>query len=383
MVSLLKLIITLGIVQGAIAGGLLFWGKRNQPANRYLAVMIWFFSLACLNLRFFQESTLYTTTLGGFIGAFVPLMWIMPLGPLFYFYIRASMDPDFQWKRRYRVHWISTFFDLAPQLSAIVYIGGILLGLVTHKIPLGEYIDVYNVYVDIPRWLSFTGYLWAAHRFLLGYHAGRGVQNDPATARLISVRWLRQFIWAFLGFQVLWLVFLIPYVWPGNSEPLLAVVGWYPIYVPLAILIYWVGIKALLVTYQIPMALPQKATPVQVLTAETVGQSLIILKKAMDEEQLYLDPDLSLSSLSKHTGIAPKTISAVLNQHQHSSFNEFINGYRIRAFQQRLQQADLQTMTITGIAFDCGFNSQATFQRAFKQVTGMSPTEYRKTAMQG
>lgn len=380
----LNTIITLGAIQGFIAGALLYWGKRNRKANRYLAFMIWFFSLACVNLRLFQESALYTTTLGGFIGAFVPLMFIMPLGPLFYFYIRASLEPSFQWKKQYRWHWSSTLLDLAPQLAAVIYISGIVFGLIKTPIPLGEYIDAYNVYVDMPRWLSLTLYLLVSYRLLRAHGAHlppAGGQDQPVN--VISLRWLQQFIRVFLGFQALWLLFLIPYELPGNSERLLAAVGWYPIYVPLALLIYWVGLKALLVTYSIPLALPVKQVATNPLPAETVDNTLAQLKKAMEQEQLFLDPELNLAALSQHIGVAPKTISAVLNQHQQTSFNEFVNSYRIRAFQQKMLQADLQHLTLTSIAFDCGFNSQATFQRSFKQATGMSPTAYRKAAVQG
>jgi len=41
----------------------------------------------------------------------------------------------------------------------------------------------------------------------------------------------------------------------------------------------------------------------------------------------------------------------------------------------------MNNLTIAGIAFECGFNSQATFQRTFKELTGQSPSEFRKTAL--
>jgi AraC-like DNA-binding protein len=379
--SVLKTIIALGAVQGLIAGALLFWNKRQKKANKILAFMLWFFSLACINLRLYQESILYNSTLGGFIDAFVPRELIMPLGPLLYFYIRASLEPDFRLKP-YRKHFYTVLLDVLPFIVTIIYVVGIVLGFVKKAIPLGYYRDMYFMYVDIPRWLSLTIYLWLSARYLAQFPAQVSSDGGEETENTITLRWLRQFIRVFLGLQVIWLIYLIPYVIPRFSNQLLEQLGWYPIYVPLAVLIYWLGIKALLVTYNVPVAIRKTVSPAVALPANTVEQTIPILKKAMEEERLYLDPLLNLTVLSQHTGIAAKTISAVLNQHLNTSFNEFVNQYRITEFKKRVLEADLQHLTITGIAFDCGFNSQATFQRAFKQVTGMSPTEYRKAALE-
>jgi AraC-like DNA-binding protein len=58
------------------------------------------------------------------------------------------------------------------------------------------------------------------------------------------------------------------------------------------------------------------------------------------------------------------------------SFNEFINEYRIEEVKKRLLEKGNEHLTIAGLALECGFNSQATFQRSFKNATGVSPKEY-------
>jgi AraC-like DNA-binding protein len=72
----------------------------------------------------------------------------------------------------------------------------------------------------------------------------------------------------------------------------------------------------------------------------------------------------------------------VLNQHLHTSFNEFVNEYRVSAFKQKLCTDEVKHLTIAGIAAECGFNSQATFQRTFRQVTGLSPSEFKMQVLQ-
>jgi AraC-like DNA-binding protein len=96
----------------------------------------------------------------------------------------------------------------------------------------------------------------------------------------------------------------------------------------------------------------------------------------MEEERLWLEPDLNLGRLAQHCGVAPKLLSAVLNQHMDTTFNEFVNGYRVAAVRKRLLMPESRELTIAGLAYECGFNSLPTFQRAFKAVAGMSPKEY-------
>ena len=54
----------------------------------------------------------------------------------------------------------------------------------------------------------------------------------------------------------------------------------------------------------------------------------------------------------------------------------------MEAFKQKVKQPELGNLTFAGIASECGFNSQATFQRAFKHVTGLSPSEFKNQVLQ-
>lgn len=96
----------------------------------------------------------------------------------------------------------------------------------------------------------------------------------------------------------------------------------------------------------------------------------------MDDEKIYEEPELTLSLLAKKLQTNTSVLSRVINQGFGSSFNDFINACRINAVKEKLQAGEQQTQTLLGIAFDCGFNSKATFNRAFKKATGLSPKEW-------
>lgn len=58
------------------------------------------------------------------------------------------------------------------------------------------------------------------------------------------------------------------------------------------------------------------------------------------------------------------------------NFNDYINSWRIKAFEQKIQAEANKQYTLLSLAYDCGFNSKATFNRAFKKQKGVSPKEF-------
>ena len=63
------------------------------------------------------------------------------------------------------------------------------------------------------------------------------------------------------------------------------------------------------------------------------------------------------------------------------NFAAFVNARRIEAAKQVLANPGEARRTIASIAFDLGFGSLGPFNRAFKEETGETPTEWRRRAM--
>ena len=96
------------------------------------------------------------------------------------------------------------------------------------------------------------------------------------------------------------------------------------------------------------------------------------------EKKWYLEPDLSLSKLSKMVGKSSQLISSVINEHARQNFNDFINYYRIQDAKELLSNIENEKFTISSIAFDTGFSSLSSFNSAFKKFESMTPSAYRK-----
>jgi len=370
-----KTIILLGIVQGLVVSNLLFFSREKRLSSRVLSVLILLMSLASLNL-YGEYMNWFGSDLLRLVVCIVPLVIAMAFGPLIYLYVRSSLDPAFTLTKKHRLHFYPVIIDLVPSLMTIFYIAAVIFKWIRpNPAPVGLFIDTYNIYADIPRWISISCYVWVSARYL----SSLTMEGMANTGQKSEFRWLRQFIRVFIIFQCIWLVYLVPYIIPRYNQPLLDAVGWYPVFIPLAILIYWLGLKGYIFSQQ--RGGPGKKPPASPTPTEAIIQSTMeLLRQAMEADKLYLQPNLTAPLLAEKINIPQKTISAVLNQHMHKSFNEFVNEYRIAAFKEKVGEPGLDHLTIAGIALECGFHSQATFQRTFRELTGMSPSEYRKAA---
>lgn len=102
------------------------------------------------------------------------------------------------------------------------------------------------------------------------------------------------------------------------------------------------------------------------------------IARLIEEEKVYREPDLNISSLADRLGVSRNAISKAVNTTQQKKFTTFINDYRIRESIRLLSDPANDRMTTDAIATDAGFNSRETFYRAFKARTGITPTLFRK-----
>jgi len=101
------------------------------------------------------------------------------------------------------------------------------------------------------------------------------------------------------------------------------------------------------------------------------------LEQAMQQDHLYKDPDLSLSTLAKHIGARPNYVSQTLNACLGATFFDYVNQQRVKhAKAQLLVRSD----TVLDIALEAGFNTRSSFYAAFKRYVGATPTAWRNAS---
>lgn len=100
-----------------------------------------------------------------------------------------------------------------------------------------------------------------------------------------------------------------------------------------------------------------------------------LLDKKVNEEKIFLEPDIGLQNLAERIGVSAHNLSAVLNNHIKTSFYLYINQRRIMYAKQLLAETD---DFITDIAINSGFSSRSSFYSMFKKCSGITPKQYRE-----
>lgn len=99
--------------------------------------------------------------------------------------------------------------------------------------------------------------------------------------------------------------------------------------------------------------------------------------KKLEEEKFYLDTEVNIDWISSRLGTNRHYVSDYLNRVKRVSFYEYVNSLRLIYAEQLLKEGKEK---LADIAFICGFNSDHTFRRLFKEKYGCTPLQYQKSA---
>ena len=113
-------------------------------------------------------------------------------------------------------------------------------------------------------------------------------------------------------------------------------------------------------------------------TSEEIKKRLLYL---LEVDKIYRNEKLSLISLAEKLKITPHQLSWVINDKINRSFPSLINCYRVEEVKKKLTQSNLSEITILQAAFEAGFSTKTSFNKAFKSITGMTPSQYREKQM--
>ena len=103
------------------------------------------------------------------------------------------------------------------------------------------------------------------------------------------------------------------------------------------------------------------------------------IQSAIHDGGLHHQEKLTIGQLAEAVDEQEYKVRQVINQEMgYRNFVDFINSYRIKEASDILRDKTQAKLTILEIAYKTGFNSIGPFNRAFKQVTGLTPTEFRK-----
>jgi len=151
------------------------------------------------------------------------------------------------------------------------------------------------------------------------------------------------------------------------------------IWVAIPVFIYVVGYFSLKQPelFRIPQVEKPKERKERISEAES-----ILLKEKLDSlmvnEKIFMENNLTLADVASQLQTSTNNISWILNNVYQTTFYDFINGYRIKEFVQKVENEEHLRHTILALSLDAGFNSKSTFNKAFKFVMNETPSNFIK-----
>lgn len=363
-------------------------GKRNKNAgDRILA--LWLLVVA-------GHLTLYYLFISGKILEFDHLLGIhlpYPLlhGPFLFLYT-ASLTGQLHRKKFLRLlHFLPFIIAFIPMVPFFALSPAEKIAVFQNR-GAG-----YETYMALLVWaIIFSGVVYISASLFLLRKYRKALENEFSNTEKINLAWLRYLIY---GLAVIW-VFVI---WGKDNM----VFGISVLYV---FLLGFFGIRQVGIFSNSPVkdtAYPYPAgDKVEISvnegdnelprdtheegTAEAArakyersglgtGQADTIyeqLNRAMQNEKIFTNPELTLAGLAAHLAVHPNHLSQVINSFEGKNFYDYINFHRIEEFKRIAPKPENAGFTLLSIAYEAGFNSKTSFNRNFKRVTGISPTEY-------
>jgi AraC-like DNA-binding protein len=350
------------IVNGIIFSFLLLNKKENRAANKFLIIFLLslIFTLAASFILAFK---LYDT---------YPLLHWMPftltfwIGPSFYFYTKNLIEPDLKFERKHLWHFSLIILNYSHSIYHLIY------GRNFPYPMLHNFTEAVGSYAII----SIFIYLILSYRDLTRYQ--KSILNQLSTTDDLQLSWIKKLIGilstAFIIIAVIKLVDykeLVDYSIESSEGYLFEYRGVTQLI--LVFTVYWLAIGG----YKQLQTINNSEIVNRLSVDRDFSDVIDRLLKSMVEDKLFLNSTLSLTMLSDKTEIPVRDITIALNHYLHKNFYSFVNEFRVEEVKTRLIDPKYQHLTMLGIAFDCGFNSKATFNRLFKEMTRQSPKDFK------
>lgn len=359
-----------GAAQGIVFGSLLLGSrKENKVANKFLAAILFLlaYRLIVQSLRIFG--------LGHFDNWYyfmLDLSWAT--GPLIYFYVKALLKPSFSFQKKDYLHFLPVLFQLSFSL----------------------FVRLQNLYWDGSReslsWLGYWGYVvWMNYStiyliasILIILYARKALLLLREKSEVLEIKesrskWIRTILFAFLyyfSFVLLILIIdlFIERVSFNRDYYYFIRFYYYPFFGGISLLTYWIGLEGFRRKDEAGIILKETLPEEKQVQLESIA---VKLKKLMEEEELFKDPELSLARTAEKLDVKPYLLTQCLNKVFSLRFNEYVNALRVEKLIEVLQEEDSEKYTLLGLALEVGFNSKSSFNRAVKKQLGLSPSELR------
>lgn len=315
---------------------------------------------------------------------YIPFQQLFLLGPILYSYTQNLLNSSFQLQKKDYLHFL-------PGMLYLLY--SLVIFIVDKLILKTYYFYADGRDKDLDAWYQWTGlfsmtfYLMLSLRYYNNYR--KLAFQTLSFAESVLFKWIQRYFIAFLVILLLRVLFFIlnPEWGEFGSK------FWY--YLCFSILFYYITISGYTNTIQNGLSSQQflskkdrilpleNLIPREAMTTTVNDEQLpeLTLWKSrleilMNDKEVFKTPTLTLTDVATQLSTTPKQVSQIVNQGFGLNFNDFINQHRVEEVIEQFKQGKHQERTLLAIALESGFNSKATFNRAFKKHKNNTPQKY-------
>ena len=360
------------VIQAVVLSSfLLLPSNIGQTNNRLLVVVLLSIAAEYVELFLYGTGVSVRHPSYAYIGTLISIL--QP--PAIYLYTRSLMYRGFEIEPRHAVHLIPFF------AAAVVFFFGYYLLPAEAKTHILLDQDLPGMPTSLPLaliihgvFLSYLLYSVAALRKFAG--SVRDIFSDIESKQ---ISWLKLLL---SGYAVVWMISLAYclsfYIFKRTAETgyVLMVAGASGFIFINMLVVHALRQPALFsgLTKEEASLLEDKEAGEE--TALPTPEQKNRVAQFMENEKPFLNANLSLNQLARQLGLSPRDLSFIINRGFEKNFFDFVGDYRIRHASGLLDLRE-EGKTILEVMYESGFNSKSVFNTAFKQKTGMTPTEYR------
>ncbi|MCX7696104.1 MAG: helix-turn-helix domain-containing protein [Bacteroidales bacterium] len=311
------------------------------------------------------------------------LIWVFPLlvsfNPFYYFYVRSLTDENFQFSKKHLLHYLPSFLALILMFIEYFY---------AHDNYVSFFLMIKNIFILI-YYLQIIAYVTAIIHLLIRHK--RKIKEYFSYTENISLSWL----WLFLIIYIVFAGFDISMYLMIPDHPYVRVI-YYVIMIVFINFLGFFGIKQadiylqnLYESQKITISNYSSKSPGNEKSSQSTSSTLTEefkeslfhqILELLKREKIYLNPDLTITTIAKLLNTNYKYISQVINEKAKTNFYNFINEYRIAEATENIKKYK-ETLTLDAIAQMSGFRSRSTFINAFKKKMNVTPGEFLKNIL--
>ncbi|NOQ23727.1 MAG: helix-turn-helix domain-containing protein [Bacteroidales bacterium] len=364
----------IGAFQAFIFSLLLLTKKEKKEADKFLAGFFFIITLYLANI-YSVKFNLWAKRPEIILSI---TLVSLTYGPLLYFYVQSLIGKEIS-RKKLKAHLIpiiGTFLIVLPFMfhskdEKLLYFTDKFINL-----PLNVSIGTFIQYLSAPIYFIWIILILKKHK--------QNLKKNHSSIDKINLSWMRKLLF---GVSSIWIIDCMNvYALNFTDLEIHYSISWiiklFFIFFILLIGYYGINQGSIFAPLHEDQSKENNTLTdikIKLISDETADVHTQTVVDYMQKERVYLDNELRIQDVAINLNISVHILSHIINEKLNQNFYDFVNTYRIEEAKIRLLDKQYNDLTVVAIAYDCGFNSKATFNRLFKQYTGTTPTQYKNS----